>query len=212
MTKKKVLLLYVQQAFSSINLPAGAFNGKKIIFKQPLLLFSSAGSSLNKRYYFLNAVFLFLFLLLSFFAFSNYPKPFQSSLHTAIPVSLSSTTEVPFMVTADAASQNPDRFRVVFAFGNKTIDNSITTKSRMTAYPNPLSGRTINLQLVDQPKGTYRAVLVNSAGQTVFEGRIQHQGGTATHALQLTNKLAKGVYQIQVAGGEGRTTLQVISN
>jgi len=85
-------------------------------------------------------------------------------------------------------------------------------QSTITAYPNPISGSTLRLQLINQPKGTYRVALVNSAGQIVYNSQMEHDGGSAIKLLRLTSKLAKGIYQLQVVHEQQRTNVKIMAN
>lgn len=85
-------------------------------------------------------------------------------------------------------------------------------RSEITAYPNPITNRTINLQLVNQPAGTYNVELINNLGQVIFRSQIKHAGGSATQPLQLNNKPAQGVYQLKISNGETKNSIQIICN
>ncbi len=73
-------------------------------------------------------------------------------------------------------------------------------KSAMAAYPNPLVGQTVSVQLTNLRQGNYTINMYNSLGQVVFSKVISHGGGTATQTLQFSNKLSKGVYQLKLVG------------
>jgi uncharacterized repeat protein (TIGR03803 family) len=130
--------------------------------------------------------------------------------HTSTPVSLSNVTKFDFKINADAASQSPYRFRVILI--SKNAHSSITSLSTsfVRAFPNPITNRTINLQMENQPKGRYEVQLVNALGSVVFRSIIQHQGGTATKAIQLNSFLPKGIYQLNVSGSDSKNTIKIL--
>ncbi len=94
------------------------------------------------------------------------------------------------------------------------VVNVKTAKGRreITAYPNPLIGRTINIQLVNQPAGTYTVELMNNIGQVMYRSQIKHLGGSSAQTLDLDNKPAQGVYQMKISNGDTKKTIQIICN
>ncbi len=82
----------------------------------------------------------------------------------------------------------------------------------MSAYPNPLTGSTINILFGHQEEGVYQVTLLNSSGQVVYRKNIRHEGGSTTLKLQLGKKLISGAYQLQIVGKEGTTSIPLISN
>jgi hypothetical protein len=134
-------------------------------------------------------------------------------LRTSTPVSVSDVSRIPFTITADAASANTGRFMVVLSTIAAPADIfNITSKKAISIFPNPMSGKTINVQFTGQPEGTYAVELVNSVGQVVYKGRIVHAGGTATKMLQLNSKVAGGLYQLRVTQKNATTTLKVVAS
>jgi hypothetical protein len=77
-------------------------------------------------------------------------------------------------------------------------------------YPNPVTNKTITLQLNDQQKGTYTVRLFNTTGQTVYLNRIVYMGGAATQTLKLSSNIAKGNYTIEVTGAETTVSQRVV--
>ncbi len=47
-------------------------------------------------------------------------------------------------------------------------------------------------------KGNYRVSLINSAGETVYEGNILHTRGSGSQLIKLKRLLPKGSYQLQI--------------
>ncbi len=218
-------------------------------------------------------------------------------LKTSTPVSLSSTTKVAFDITADKASANASRFRIIFKTSGtlpveftginavqknagilvgwfisteSNIDHydversengqlftkiaSVTAagkasyssfdatplagnnfyrikavlksgsvkysavvkvklgndKGDITLYPNPVTNKTVTLQLNNEPKGTYLVELFNRLGQKLLSRTIEHVGGSAAQTINLGASVSKGVYQLKVSNGESETTLPVL--
>jgi DNA-binding beta-propeller fold protein YncE len=129
-------------------------------------------------------------------------------LRTTTLIDVKQATQIPFIVTSDEASANPNRFTILLA----------TTKLQpegladgITIFPNPIKGRTISLRIINQPEGTYQVSLVNGLGQIVQQERINHTGGSSVQSVQLRSKLAKGVYQLNVSRGGEKTILKLLS-
>ena len=75
-----------------------------------------------------------------------------------------------------------------------TTDNSPLT----TIYPNPLTGKTLNVQLGNVVAGKYVVSIYNSLGQKVTEQAINHAGGNSTHTVNIEGSIAKGVYNVVI--------------
>jgi hypothetical protein len=131
---------------------------------------------------------------------------------TSTPVNLDEKSQLSFTVTHDPVSARIDRFRIVLT--RKAIDaiTSLTEKSQIAAYPNPLTGQTLNLVFTNQKQGLYQVTMTNSAGQMILKLNVQHPGGTAVQALRLPPKLSKGVFQVTVTGKDGETTALSLTN
>ena len=80
----------------------------------------------------------------------------------------------------------------------------------MTVYPNPVRGETIQVGLNNQPKGSYSILLTNLNGQRIYSEVLNHAGGSANHAVQLSAGLSKGVYILQLVGKSHRFSKQII--
>ncbi len=85
------------------------------------------------------------------------------------------------------------------------------TLPAITVYPNPVSGNNFALHLTDVEKGSYQLTVVNSLGQTVYQTRYQHGGGSATIPVN-AGKLAKGLYTITMNNESSQMSSQVIKN
>jgi hypothetical protein len=127
--------------------------------------------------------------------------------HTSTPVSLSGITRYDFAVNKDAASKNPYRFRLIL--GSKNIP-TVGLESSIKAYPNPITNGNINITFRNQPKASYTVQLLSSQGSLVLSTTIQHEGGTATKAIQLSSNVAKGVYQLKVIATASSNTIKLI--
>lgn len=83
--------------------------------------------------------------------------------------------------------------------------------STIKVFPNPVAGNTLNLQMHDQPSGVYNVRLMNAMGQPVLAKSVHHSGGTATEGINLPAGMARGIYQLEIAGpGASKTNISII--
>ncbi|MEO6455311.1 MAG: hypothetical protein ABIN97_14620 [Ginsengibacter sp.] len=81
----------------------------------------------------------------------------------------------------------------------------------ITVYPNPVVNGTINLQLINQPKGIYTLRLMNKLGQVISIKEFEHAEGSSTQTMQLNKIIPKGSYQLQVIKpGNNKTNITVL--
>ncbi len=125
-------------------------------------------------------------------------------LHTSTLVSLDEATSVTFTVDANKASSAHDRFRIVFGKPGLIED----TKAGFTVFPNPVAGKTVNLQFKKQIAGKYSIRLTNTTGQVVLTKVIGYAGGNGTQVINLPANTARGSYQLEVIAPDNTKTIQ----
>lgn len=79
-----------------------------------------------------------------------------------------------------------------------------------TINPNPVVSTFISVQLKNQPAGKYILRFINTIGQPVFTGILQHSGGNSTQTVNLPAGIAKGTYQAELHGINGTFSSQTI--
>ena len=84
------------------------------------------------------------------------------------------------------------------------VDISKSTKG-IVLYPNPVSGSDLSVNLT-APKGQYKMIIVNNAGQQVFAKQLVLAGGNISQAIELPAALKSGVYNLVVTGDNYRET------
>jgi hypothetical protein len=97
-----------------------------------------------------------------------------------------------------------------FKYSSIVSINISKGRSSIVINPNPVIDGVINLQLQNQPRGTYNVRLFNSAGQLMYSTKVQHQGGSSVQTIRLDNKIAGGIYQLHVTNGLTRTMHKVV--
>ncbi|MEO5892083.1 MAG: hypothetical protein ABIQ31_17680 [Ferruginibacter sp.] len=89
--------------------------------------------------------------------------------------------------------------------------NMSSLAGSLAIYPNPVTGGTINLQLTNMARGKYNIRLVNALGQLVLVKEFNHAGATAVEKIMLPNKLAKGIYNLEIIDTDKRRTNMIVS-
>lgn len=125
-------------------------------------------------------------------------------------------TSIDVAMGQDAASRAEDRFRIVFekaAVNASPTPETDDAKRTMTVYPNPLTGRTLNIRLQNLPAGEYTLQLVGSDGRIVAAKKARHEGGSATYRIEMIGLLPKGGYHVRCLRGDktygtGKLTIQ----
>ncbi len=126
------------------------------------------------------------------------------------------TTTASYSATDNNATAaiNYYRIKAISEVGTVSYSNvakvSISNyESGITLYPNPLKGsKVLNVSLANVSAGKYYVTITNLLGQKVHEAAISHQGGTATHAITVTNTLAAGTYGVTVRDANGQAVYQ----
>ncbi len=75
--------------------------------------------------------------------------------------------------------------------------------SSLTIYPNPLNGKTFQVQISNKAVGTYILQLISNGGKQLYNKTISYNGGTATYNVELKNALASGLYFIKAVAADG---------
>ena len=76
-----------------------------------------------------------------------------------------------------------------------TLHSPLTS---VALFPNPLKGKTLNVQLTNIPAGKYDIGIYNALGQKVNEQSITHSGGTGSYGLTINNNLTYGTYLVSI--------------
>jgi hypothetical protein len=76
----------------------------------------------------------------------------------------------------------------------------------MKVFPNPVSGNSFNLRMVNQPKGIYDVKLITGFGQVVFSKEISHDGGNSMENIKMPQTAPHGIYRLEVKQKGGIAT------
>lgn len=116
------------------------------------------------------------------------------------------TTLVPFTVNpAIAGSIASDRFSIVF---NQILNTNETAfNNSIAVYPNPISSNQINISVPET--GDYQVTILTLYGQKLLSANLSTESNKTLH-IETNNKLASGIYFIQISYGEFLSTKKII--
>jgi hypothetical protein len=136
-------------------------------------------------------------------------------LKTSTVLSLTDITKINFIIDQNPASADPDRFKMIVLFRKSVLPPGFTNGT-FKVSPNPINGKSVNIQFIDQPAGDYYVEFVNTLGQIVLSTKLKHGGGSANQSLQLMkNRVVKGeVYRMRIRNNQSKTIFAtpVLSN
>ncbi len=127
---------------------------------------------------------------------------------------VSSTSNYQFVDATPNTGNNYYRIKAIENGGLYKYSQVVNVKtgkgnSAISVYPNPVKGKLLNVQFINQPSGKYAIKLINNLGQEVYRSEFNHIGGSASETLNLGNSVVKGIYQLQVKG-TGNTITKVV--
>lgn len=76
----------------------------------------------------------------------------------------------------------------------------------MRVYPNPVTTGIIDLEFKHMPGGIYKAILMNSLGQSILIKTINHAGGTTMQHIKPDYRLPSGIYQLEITAPDKTMT------
>jgi len=79
-------------------------------------------------------------------------------------------------------------------------------KAGIQVFPNPLSSGNLRVRFSQMNAGVYELRLYNTTGQVVYNGKLNHSGGSATQPVNVPGQLAAGIYTLVVTDAAGTRT------
>lgn len=67
-------------------------------------------------------------------------------------------------------------------------------------YPNPVTGKTVNIELRNLAKGPYDVTFINTSGRIIYSKKIEHAGGSASQLITIPDHVASGIYSTEIKG------------
>ncbi len=75
---------------------------------------------------------------------------------------------------------------------------NINGGASIAMYPNPVINKRFTLQMINLPAAKYNLLIYDEKGRLVFSKTIEHTGGSASQAIELTTGVAAGVYEVRL--------------
>ncbi|RYE14565.1 MAG: T9SS type A sorting domain-containing protein, partial [Sphingobacteriales bacterium] len=86
----------------------------------------------------------------------------------------------------------------------------IKTAPSITVYPNPVTGKQMQVQFKSVAAGMYQLRLLNTAGQVIFRSAENVTAGSLARSIQLGNDVAAGRYDLLITAPDGSTSNQQV--
>ncbi len=130
----------------------------------------------------------------------------DSYLQTSRVINLNGTTVVAFAVENIAGSYNPDRFRIVFKKSNSgsrasDLPTTKAKKRKISVFPNPVTGKQLQLHFAAGADADYNIKMVNTNGQVLYRGTIHVGDAEATEKIKLKTSFPAGSYELSIQAG-----------
>jgi hypothetical protein len=132
-------------------------------------------------------------------------------LNTETALLLTDFNTINFTVDANAASTG-DRFRIVFRTGVVTSVPVNNVFKELKFYPNPVaSGAALVVDLKNMAPDSYHYRLYNAVGIQLFNGVLQHNGGSSLQRITVPEHVAAGVYMLEFTNSKGNKRIHKIT-
>ncbi len=111
-----------------------------------------------------------------------------------------------------ASGDNFYRVRSIGNGGDVKISAVVNVKigkgnADVSIYPNPVTGKVMNVQFTNMAKGTYTMKLMNNIGQVVMSKQIIHTGGSASQTIAIDKTVSAGNYLMEMVGADNKKTV-----
>ncbi len=73
-----------------------------------------------------------------------------------------------------------------------------SNKNTISVFPNPGTGKNIQLQMHSQPRGNYSLTLFSRDGKRIMSNNIFHSGADDIKTILLDKNLSKGIYYLKI--------------
>ena len=141
-------------------------------------------------------------------------------LNSKQEISLTDSTIINFLVSAEAGSKNPTRFYITFSKGSKHNFDIVTgstfaesdRKELVNIYPNPITNNIFTVRFTDFEPGDYKLYFLSSVGSQLISKTIKISTKTHNEKFELPSSALPGIYKFIVEGERGKLYFSVIVN
>lgn len=114
------------------------------------------------------------------------------------------------------AGANYYQIKVVGKNGEVKLTNIVRMqlnagKGSVEVYPNPVQGNRLTVEFDHVDKGKYMLHVYNHTGQQIFRKEIDHQGGSATQTIELSQALSTGIYRLRIVNKDREFTWTIMA-
>jgi hypothetical protein len=129
-------------------------------------------------------------------------------LHTSTTLDLTQVSNISFKATSDTATYK-NRFKITFSPTLNTVMIKTPAEgARVIAYPNPATGKQINLTFEGMPLGSYNITVSNPFGQVTQKSSMVYNGGASNKTLSAD--YTTGVYTVNIQSANYNQAIKVI--
>ncbi|WP_207496549.1 hypothetical protein [Aridibaculum aurantiacum] len=97
-----------------------------------------------------------------------------------------------------------------YSYSRAVLVRPAKEQPSISIFPNPVQGQQINIAFNKIDRGSYTLSLVNSYGQQVYVQNFVYDGLSAAMPVHLPNKLAAGVYYVQIVNAKEPIVRQLL--
>ena len=92
----------------------------------------------------------------------------------------------------------------------KVAGSKASSLGNISVYPNPVVNKKMNVQFVQQPKGSYQVALFSNSGILLYKNMVMVQGNHLLKTMPLPTTTPAGNYQLIVTDEAGKTHTQSV--
>jgi len=85
-----------------------------------------------------------------------------------------------------------------FGLTNTVLMQQINKESKINIYPNPITGKTFNIQLNQLEAGNYQLAIIDNTGKVLTTQIINNPGGLSTLPVSINTSLLSGLYRLRL--------------
>lgn len=134
---------------------------------------------------------------------------------TMAPDKTTTSATYKWLDSAAGINTNFYRIKIIDINGNSHYSKvvqvaAIALQDEIMVSPNPVEGRVLHLHFNNQASDQYLLKVFTNDGRQLIRRAINHNGGSASYAINLPATVAKGSYRIQITRSKGENVNQQI--
>ncbi len=85
-----------------------------------------------------------------------------------------------------------------YAVTNTVLMEPSNKSSNISVYPNPVTGKTMSVQMNQLDPGNYQLAIIDNQGRTLFTQQISHQNNSSTIPVTFNRNFTNGMYRLKL--------------